>query len=162
MLDEVALNNLDNEIEGWAVGLRLVGLALRSQGDPNTFVSEFRGGLPSMQEYLVPEVLNAQSPALRDWLLRTSILTRFSAPLCEAVCRPDSEPSASGLDGRTFLESLEREGLFAIALDARHDWYRYHHVFEDLLRQELRADLEPRTRSQRCTREQALGSAKTV
>jgi len=138
VLNEAALDNLDKEIEGWVVGLRLVGLALRSQGDPNAFASKLRGGLPSLREYLISEVLDAQSAALRDWLLRTSILNRFCASLCEAVCRADSQPSASELDGQTFLESLDREGLFAIPLDARHEWYRYHHVLQDLLRDELR------------------------
>lgn len=136
-LSDASLDRLDAEIEGWAVGLRLLGLALRSADDPDDFIARLRGGLPAMRDYLIPEVLNAQSSPLRKWLLQCSILDRFCAPLCDAVCEPGVRASGAALAGRAFLERLWQQGLFAIPLDPRRDWYRFHHVFQDLLQQEL-------------------------
>lgn len=142
-LDDAALDDLETAVEGWVVGLRLVALALRSQDDPVRFLSEMRGGLPDMHEYLIPEVLATQPPGLRDWLVQTSVLDRFCAPLCDALCDADAGSSASNIDGAAFLERIGRGGLFAVPLDARHEWYRYHHVFQELLRKELERSRGP-------------------
>jgi LuxR family maltose regulon positive regulatory protein len=132
-----ALAKLQAALEGWAVGVRLVALCLRGERDPDGFLANLKGGLPFVQDYLIHEVLDAQPPALRDWLLRTSILHRFCAPLCDAVCGSDSQAEPAPLDGAAFVRSVVERGLFAIPLDARGEWYRYHHSFRQVLRARL-------------------------
>ena len=132
---EGALGNLREQVEGWAVGLRLVALALRHVDSPDVFLSELRGGLPHTQEYLLREVLAAQPSEVRDRMLKASIPDRFCPELLDAVCGPGN-PSGPG--GRELVDRLERHSLFTISLDARGEWYRYHHLFRDLLRGLLR------------------------
>ncbi|MGB5286608.1 MAG: AAA family ATPase, partial [Polyangiales bacterium] len=137
-LGEHALDNLQRVLEGWIAGLRLVGLALRHQDDPDGFLSGLRGGLPQLQDYLIGEVIDAQPPPMREWLRKTCILDRFCPALCEAVCATDGAPGESDLDGETFIRSLEEGNLFGIALDPRNEWYRYHHLFQWLLLEQLK------------------------
>ncbi len=132
---EDALGNLREQVEGWAVGLRLVALALRHVEDPDVFLGELRGGLPHTQEYLLREVLAAQPSEVRDRMLGASILDRFCPEVLDAVFGPGN-PSGPG--GRELVDRLERHSLFTISLDARGEWYRYHHLFRDLLRGLLR------------------------
>jgi len=142
-LSEKALDNLQKVIEGWPVGLRLVSLALRTRRDPEAFLCDLRGATPEVQEYLVQEVLDALPAAQREWLLGSSITDRFCASLCEAVCPPKGDARGAGLDGRAFVESLEANGLFAIPLDEREEWYRFHHTFQQLLRARLERQSNP-------------------
>ena len=135
-LDAASLSHLERELEGWVVGLRLACLALRSQQDASAFVSRLRGGLPAIQDYLIEEVLAGLSGIARERLLFLSILDRFCAPLCEALWETSDE-------GQDILERIEKDGLFLVPLDAERHWYRYHHVFQDLLRRELHRQLDP-------------------
>ena len=135
---EHALDNLQRVLEGWIAGLRLVALALRHQDDPGGFLSGLRGGLPQLQDYLIGEVIDTQPPAMREWLWKTCILDRFCPALCETVCMSDGESGLSDLDGGTFIRSLEEGNLFGIALDPRNQWYRYHHLFQGLLLEQLK------------------------
>jgi len=137
-----ALANLQQVVEGWAVGLHLVRLALRHQEDAESFLSGLHGGLSSVETYLVEEVLSGQSPAVRDWLLKTSVLNRFCSASCEAVCAADQEPGTSETSGDGFIQVLEEEGLFVIPLDTRNEWYRYHHLFQQLLMERLKRDCD--------------------
>ncbi len=137
---ELALANLQRTVEGWAAGLRLVALALRHQEDPDGFLAEVSGDLQSVQDYLVGEVLGDQSPAMREWLLKTAILNRFCSRLCDAVCLPelpDEESEGIDIDGESFIAKLGQGGLFVIALDHRREWLRYHHLFQRLLQERL-------------------------
>ena len=133
------LSHLHGEIEGWIVGLRLAGLALRNQADPEGYLAQLHGGTQSIQQYLLEEVLKHEAPDFQQWLLRTSILNRFCAPLCEVVCLGDAEAThtACTVTGETFLRDLETANLFSIRLDAQGEWFRYHHLFQQLLRRLL-------------------------
>ena len=115
--------------EGWAAGLYLAGLSLRGQPDPGPFIASFEAGHRHVVDYLGAEVLARQPEPLRSFMVRTSVLERLSGPLCDAVL--ETEGSAE------LLAELEQANLFLIALDDHRHWYRYHHLFAQLLRLEL-------------------------
>ena len=115
--------------EGWAAGLQLVGLSLRGRRDPEAYIASLAGDDRLIVDYLVAEVLERQSPEVREFLLCTSIVSRLTAPLCDAVV------GATG--SRDRLVELERANLFLVSLDDRRVWYRYHHLFRELLAHEL-------------------------
>ncbi|HRW42360.1 MAG TPA: hypothetical protein P5193_12490, partial [Microthrixaceae bacterium] len=120
---------LDSRTEGWIAALQLAALSMQSRDDPASFVAEFAGDDRFILDYLADEVLEHQTPETRDFLLATSILPRLSGPLCAAV--------ADRGDAKAVLEHLERSNLFLVALDDRRTWYRYHHLFGDVLRARL-------------------------
>jgi LuxR family maltose regulon positive regulatory protein len=127
--DDMAV--LDKRIEGWITGLRLAALTLRNTTDRESFIRRFRGMVDSLiAEYLAAEVLAVQEPEVQEFLLCTSILDRYCAPLCEAI--------VVTVNGRFMLEELLRANLFVISLDQEGKWYRYHHLFQDLLQRRLR------------------------
>src|SRR6185437_17008646 len=118
--------------EGWAAGLQLAGLSLRGQDDVDGFVAAFTGSHRYVLDYLAEEVLEHQTEQARTFLLETSVLERLSGPLCDAVTgRPGSQ---------ALLEEAERAGLFVVPLDEVRGWWRYHHLFADLLRARLQAE----------------------
>ncbi len=122
---------LEDRTEGWIAGLQLAALSLRGQTNPAQFVRAFAGSHHFVMDYLLEEVLQKQPPALQAFLLQTSILRRFCGPLCDAIY-----PMPSTL-GQTTLESLAQANLFLVPLDDERRWFRYHHLFGDLLRQRL-------------------------
>jgi LuxR family maltose regulon positive regulatory protein len=136
-----ALRNLQHEIEGWAAGLRLVSIAVRRVEQPDAFLLSLHGGISHTREYLLKEVLEGSAPELRHWLLRTSILDRFSAEVVDAVCARDSTMGEQGLDGRRFVRLLQESNLFTISLDGQGEWFRFHHLFQDLLQRQLKNEL---------------------
>jgi LuxR family maltose regulon positive regulatory protein len=118
--------------EGWAAGLQLAGLSLRGQPDVAGFVSAFSGSHRFVLDYLTDEVLAGQPEQVREFLLDTSVLDRLSGELCDAV---------TGRAGsQAMLELIERAGLFLVPLDEVREWWRYHHLFADLLRARLQQD----------------------
>ncbi|HJW21189.1 MAG TPA: LuxR C-terminal-related transcriptional regulator, partial [Candidatus Limnocylindrales bacterium] len=130
-LSDDDLARLQARTEGWPAALYLAALTLRGQADPSSIIERFAGDDRYIVDYLTTEVLARQTPALRSFLLRTSILARFCGPLCDAV--------TGGEDSADRLAELERSNLLLVALDTRREWYRYHHLFGDLLRHELEA-----------------------
>ncbi len=134
--------NLDRQIEGWAAGLQLVCLALRHTEDPAAFLESLHGGLPHTQEYLIHEVLSGQPPLVRECLLKISILDRFCPQLFEAVCSLDSTSENMCLSGREFVDLLQRSNLFTIPLDVQGEWFRFHHLFQEILIKQLEQRLE--------------------
>jgi LuxR family maltose regulon positive regulatory protein len=122
---------LENRTEGWIAGLQLAAIAM--QGDKNTasFIKSFTGSHHFVLDYLVEEVLQKQAKRVQTFLLHTSILDRLCGSLCDAVLL---DPSTSGQET---LEYLEHANLFIVSLDSERRWYRYHHLFADLLRQRL-------------------------
>lgn len=128
---------LEERTEGWAAGLQLAGLALRGQADPRAFTAAFAGTHRFVMDYLIEEVLIQQPPGLRRFLLETSVLERLSAPLCATL--QGVQPGES----QALLEEAERRGLFLVALDAERRWYRYHTLFAEVLRAELRREAGP-------------------
>jgi LuxR family maltose regulon positive regulatory protein len=124
---------LENKTEGWVVGLRLAALSLRNLADDEAFVQGFKGtGSAAVVDYLAREVLAHQSPEIQDFALRTAILDRFCAPLCEMVTQVSARKS------QEMLEWIAGANLFLVPLDEQGRWFRYHHLFRDLLRLELR------------------------
>ena len=142
-ISDDALANLQREMEGWPVGLGFVSLALRGVEDRDGFLKNLHGGLQQTQDYLLQEVIAAQPPALRGWLMQTSTLDRFCADLCDAVGKLDGKPESGGLSGMEFLRTLQDRNLFTIGLDNQGTWFRYHHLFRDLLQAELEKRTEP-------------------
>lgn len=128
--DDVAV--LEARTEGWIAALQLAALSMQGRDDPSSFVAEFAGDDRFVLDYLADEVLERQGPEIRDFLLATSVLPRLTGPLCAAV--------TGRRDARAILEHLERSNLFLVALDDRRTWYRYHHLFGDVLRARLLDD----------------------
>src|SRR5262245_1071502 len=130
---------LETRTEGWIAGLQLAAISMQGHQDGANFIKSFTGSHRFVMDYLVEEVLQQQSESVQTFLLRTSILDRMCGPLCEAVLL---DPPASG---QKTLEYLEHANLFIVPLDNERRWYRYHHLFADLLRQRLRqsADSSP-------------------
>jgi LuxR family maltose regulon positive regulatory protein len=131
-LSEANVATLEARTEGWIAALQLAALSLRGRTDATEFIEAFAGDDRYIVDYLVEEVLRRQSPDVREFLLRTSILARFSAPLADAV--------TGRTDGRAALDALDRANLFLVALDDQRRWYRYHHLFGGILRAFLAAE----------------------
>ncbi|GLE51725.1 LuxR C-terminal-related transcriptional regulator [Mycobacterium montefiorense] len=121
---------LHQRTEGWAAGLYLAALSLAGRADSATFIRTFAGDNRHIVDYLMAEVLDGQPAEVRSFLLRTSILGRLSGPLCDEMLQTS--------DSASVLEKVERENLFVVPLDMSRHWYRYHHLFGELLRAELR------------------------
>ncbi len=128
-LDPPEIASLGGRTEGWIAALQLAALSLRGREDTAGFIARFAGDDRYVLDYLVEEVLSRQPDAVRTFLLDTSILDRLSGSLCDAV--------TGSRDGKAVLESLERSNLFVISLDDSRQWYRYHHLFADVLRAHL-------------------------
>ncbi len=133
-LSDGDLAALEARTEGWIAGLQLAALSMQGHKDIHGFVSAFTGSHHYVMDYLVEEVLKNQPPKVSTFLLQTSLLDRLCGPLCEAVVEADP---ADPLDGQTILETLEEMNLFVIPLDDERHWYRYHHLFADVLRKRL-------------------------
>jgi len=128
-LPPVAAEALVARTEGWAAGLQLAGLSLRGHADPAGFAAAFSGSHRFVLDYLADEVLDGQPGPVRAFLLETSVLERLSGELCDAV---------TGRSGsQAMLQEIERAGLFLVPLDEVRGWWRYHHLFADLLRARL-------------------------
>ncbi len=127
---------LEDRTEGWIAGLQLAALSLQGRADATGFIRSFAGDDRHIVDYLVEEVLQRQPPDVRDFLLHTAILERLSGPLCDAV--------TGQVGGIARLEALERGNLFLVPLDDRRHWYRYQHLFADVLRAHLIAEQSER------------------
>ena len=123
---------LQTRTEGWIVGLQLAALSLQGRSDVQQFLSEFTGSHRYIVDYLTEEVLARQPSEVQSFLLHTSLLAQFSSPLCDAVTGRN--------DGEEMLNYLERTNLFLVPLDERRQWYRYHHLFAEVLRVRLQRE----------------------
>jgi len=136
------VDSLEERTEGWIAGLQLAALSLRGipeRGDVAGFIEAFTGSNRFVIDYLADEVLARQPAHVRDFLLDTAVLDRLTGPLCDAV--------TGSADGTRMLEDLERGNLFLVPLDDERAWYRYHHLFADVLRARLRAETPDRVPS---------------
>src|SRR5499433_853285 len=129
-LPEQALTRLHERTEGWAAGLRLAALSLAGHPDPARFAAEFSGTDRTVAEYLLAEVLDRQTEQVRRLLLRTSILDRVNGELADLLTGEEG--------GERVLQDLEEASAFVITLDGARSWFRYHHMFAELLQLELR------------------------
>ena len=133
-LSEPDLADLIGRTEGWPAGVYLAALALREHPSPSAFIRQFTGDSRFVVDFLAEEVLSHQPAEIRQFLVRTSTLSRFCAPLCDAV--------VGSADAAEIIDILERENLFVVPLDDTRQWFRYHHLFAQVLRSEL-ARTEP-------------------
>jgi LuxR family maltose regulon positive regulatory protein len=133
-LDAADEQELLDRTEGWPAGVYLAVLSLRGRADPHSFVQRFAGTNRHVADYLTEEVLGRASGRVREFLTRTSVLDRLCSELCDAVLESESS--------QQLLEELDHSNLFIVPLDDRRQWYRYHHLFRDMLRAEL-ARAEP-------------------
>src|SRR5579859_5108449 len=131
-LPEATVAALVARTEGWAAGLQLAGLSLRGHADPAGFAAAFSGSHRFVLDYLADEVLDDQPGEVRAFLLETWVLEHLTGELCDAV--------TGRADGQPMLEQVERAGLFLVPLDEVRGWWRYHHLFADLLRARLQAE----------------------
>jgi len=146
--DEATIISMEKQTEGWITGLRLATLAMQHRVGRNAIQGNISSQNQYVADYLLKEILEKQAAILSDCMLKTSILDRFCADLFEVVCFLDAEPSDSHLtdsnfSGEKFLEWLQAFNLFVIPLDDKHAWFRYHHLFQEFLRQELTHRLNP-------------------
>ena len=120
---------LEGRTEGWIAALQLAALSIQGRDDVTGFIAGFAGDDRYIVDYLAEEVLQRQPEHVRSFLLQTCILSRLSGPLCDAVTGQGG--------GKAMLEALERGNLFLVPLDDRRQWYRYHHLFADVLQARL-------------------------
>ena len=120
---------LESRTEGWIAGLQLAALSMQGREDVSSFIKTFAGDDRHVVDYLAEEVLNIQSEQIQNFLLQTSILNRLSAPFCDFVTNTKGS--------QNLLNELERANLFVVPLDNKRYWYRYHHLFAELLQQRL-------------------------
>ena len=128
---------LNIRTEGWVVGLKMAALSMQKEKDMAAFITGFTGSQRYIMDYLIEEVLQQQPPEIQDFLLKTSVLERLNGGLCDAVTGNNK--------GREILISLEKSNLFVVPLDKSREWYRYEHLFSELLRHRLEIDLGEET-----------------
>jgi LuxR family maltose regulon positive regulatory protein len=132
-LDEEDIISLNLRTEGWIAGLQMAALSLKGEPDHHAFIQTFQGDDRHVADYLIEEVLQHQPAEIQSFLLQTSVLKQFTAPLCEAV--------TGRRDSVELLQRIEHANLFLFPLDAHREWYRYHLLFSDLLRRQLKQTL---------------------
>ena len=121
--------SLETKTEGWIAGLQITALSMQGREDISKFIQDLKGDNRYIMDYLVEEVLKIQTDDVKEFLLQTSILEQMSAPLCDAVFNRN--------DSQQIIESLEKNNMFVIPLDNERAWYRYHHLFAQVLKQKL-------------------------
>jgi len=121
--------SLETKTEGWIAGLQLTALSMQGRENISGFIQDLKGDNRYIMDYLMEEVLKIQTDDIKEFLLQTSVLEQMSAPLCNAVLNRS--------DSQSVLETLEKNNMFVIPLDTERTWYRYHHLFADLLKQRL-------------------------
>ncbi len=131
-LTETAVSTLESRTEGWIAGLQLAAMSLRSHTNPDAHIDSFTGSDRLVTDYLISEVLSHQPPDMQHFLLHTAILERFNAALCDHLLNQTGS--------QNMLDMLEQSNLFLIPLDNQRNWYRYHHLFAELLRHRLGRD----------------------
>ncbi|NQT59542.1 MAG: LuxR family transcriptional regulator [Bacteroidetes bacterium] len=123
---------LETRTEGWIAGLQLAAISMQGHNDSSKFIESFTGNHHFILDYMIEEVLNQQEESIQSFLIRTAILDRMCGPLCEHVL---NDPA---LSGRETLKNLEQLNMFIIPLDNDRHWYRYHHLFGELLKLRLK------------------------
>ena len=138
-VDSATAAALAKKTEGWVTGLVLAAFSMRNQGSLDPVLLEPQVDSQYVMEYLFTEVFSKQPPQMIQYLLATAILDRFCGPLCEAVCLPgtDPDPSTNKINGWDFIAWLKKKNLFLIHLDPQNRWFRYHHLFQRLLHNQL-------------------------
>jgi LuxR family maltose regulon positive regulatory protein len=139
LMSRDTLSLLEERFEGWPAGLHLAAISFRSADSQEAVLSALSSENPNIAGYLVDEVLTHLNPAIHSFLLKTSILDHFCTSLCETIIGETD----TAWNPRACLDWIERSELFIVPLDNRREWYRYHHLFQELLQQRLFAELAP-------------------
>ncbi len=134
---------LTQKSEGWVTGLRLAALVMRGQEDPVRKLLELKGTTRYVMDYMMGEVLDGLSPEIRHCLLSTAILNRFNDRLCDTLLDADKLSVPGDVDGEGLINWLRHENLFIISLDMENQWFRYHHLFQQLLQDQLKRKRSP-------------------
>jgi LuxR family transcriptional regulator, maltose regulon positive regulatory protein len=142
-IDQDLITVLHAESEGWAAGLQLISLIMASDDGERPRLSDALGTSEDIGSFLLAEVFTRQSPVTQNRLLQLSILGRFCAPLCEAVCNHAVTADEPAAWGKQFLTDLEHRNLFVIALDAHREFFRFHHLFRRFLAERLLEHFDP-------------------
>ena len=132
ILDSASIETLKDETEGWVTRLKMALLSMRGEDNVDSFISGFSRGRRYIMDYLIEEVLQHQSEEIQEFLLKTSILENLCGTLCDTI--------TGGSNGTEMLSQLEKDNLFIVPLDANGEWYRYEHLFADLLRRRLNTE----------------------
>ena len=141
-LKTTTVRKIHEHTEGWPVALRLAAMALRKLKDSDAFLDGFRGGTLRLEEYLLNEILAQQSPEIRECLLRSAILDRFCAPLCDALCDPGGESEDSSSPGVLLIEALRQTAMPCVSLDEVREWFRLHHLLQEMLDRHLVSEID--------------------
>lgn len=130
VIEAKTLNNIHELTEGWPTGLRMLLLSLEAKNDVREYLANFEGRIWQIQDYLLEEVMNQLPEGIADRIYKTAILDRFSEDLIDAMLPAEGEDDPSGQE---ILRLIREKGLFCIPLDERAEWFRYHHLFQDVL-----------------------------
>jgi LuxR family maltose regulon positive regulatory protein len=134
---------IQEKLEGWPAGMRLMSQSLKHSGDFDRLLAGLKGGFVRIVDYLVTEVLSHQPPEMAKLMAATATLDQFCAPLCDALHEVDAGPDKGEINGDEFIARLQKDNLFLIALDTEHRWFRYHHLFQQLLQDQLNRHWSP-------------------
>jgi len=141
-VDDTVAAVLEEKTEGWVTGLCLAILAWRNHDDLQYSLANLPVENRYAIDYIVNEILSQQPPIMLECMLKSSVLNRFCASLCDKVCCPGKGSESEGLTGSKFVETLEKDNMFVISLDEEGKWFRYHHLFQALLNRQLKKRLE--------------------
>jgi LuxR family maltose regulon positive regulatory protein len=128
---------IQERLEGWPAGMRLMAQTLKHSGDLDGLMAGLKGSFAVIVDYLVTEVLSHQPPEMARLMAATSILNHFCASLCDALQGLDAAPGSGEMNGDEFIARLQKDNLFLVALDNENRWFRYHHIFQQLLQDQL-------------------------
>jgi LuxR family maltose regulon positive regulatory protein len=134
-VSDLAIERLHERTEGWPAGLRLAALAAPEAGQAEELMDHIPSDSYATRDYLLHEVLSRQPPEIREQLLRTAYLDRFCAPLCDAIAGESNDQLRPG-SGADFIHWINEAGMFCIGLDSQQRWFRYHHLFQSMLKEQ--------------------------
>jgi LuxR family maltose regulon positive regulatory protein len=142
-VDGKTAETIQEKLEGWPAGMRLMAQSLKHSSDLDRLLAGLKGGFATVMEYLVTEVLSQQPPEVARLMGATATLDQFCAPLCDALLELDAGPGAAEMNGDEFIARLQKDNLFLIALDTKYRWFRYHHLFQQLLQEQVNRHWHP-------------------
>lgn len=143
-IDENRAAIIQEKLEGWPAGMRMLCGPLKNLSDIDRFLSGLKGSFPVIMDYLLTEVLANKSPPMAKMMCATSLLNFFCAPLCDALQEEyDENNSTVEINGDEFIARLQKDNMFLIPLDEENRWFRYHHIFLELLRDQVHRSLNP-------------------
>jgi ATP/maltotriose-dependent transcriptional regulator MalT/ActR/RegA family two-component response regulator len=142
-VDEKKAGTIQERLEGWPAGMRLISQSLKHSGDFDRLLAGLKGGFPTIVDYLMTEVLLHQPPEMTRWMTATAILDRFCAPLCDALQGSEAARGTCEMSCDEFIARLQKDNLFLMALDSENRWFRYHSLFRQLLQEQLNRHWSP-------------------